>query len=166
MPTYRRGLADRATWAYPASKVRTEQLICDPRGAIPAGLLRIAGVYDDQCHSIPLANQIKRIEARQFTSHLYSRSTANCQSFLHMYDLVDAIERVVDRQADLPPVLPLLIGEAEALSYDELQHTLARLIHREDWETLEIRSPLAPFAKAGASCRRSSRAPTRSFVRG
>ena len=31
------------TWAYPASKVATEQVIRDGRGDIPAALLRIAG---------------------------------------------------------------------------------------------------------------------------
>ena len=49
------------TWAYPASKVRTEQLIRDQRGDIPVVLLRISGVYDDLGHSIPLAQQIQRI---------------------------------------------------------------------------------------------------------
>ena len=46
--------------------------------------------------------------------------------------------------------MALLVGEAETLSYDELQHTLGRLIHGEDWETIEIPAPLAPFAKVGA----------------
>lgn len=138
------------TWAYPESKVRTEQLISDERGDIPALQLRIAGVYDDACHSIPLAHQIQRIEERQLTSHLYSGSTAHGQSFLHMDDLVDAIERAVQRRAELPADLALLIGEPDVLSYDELQHTLARLIHGQDWETLEIPRPLAPVAKVGA----------------
>jgi len=138
------------TWAYPESKVRTEQLIRSERGGIPAVLLRIAGVYDDGCHSIPLAHQIKRIYERQFTSRIYSGSTSHGQSFLHMDDLVDAIALVVERRATLPPELPLLLGEPETLSYDELQHTFARLIHGEDWETLEVPGPLAPLAKAGA----------------
>jgi nucleoside-diphosphate-sugar epimerase len=138
------------TWAYPASKVRTEQLIRDERGGIPAVLLRISGVYDDLCHSIPLAQQIQRINERALTSRVYSGSTAHGQAFLHMDDLVDAIERVVERRAELPPELPLLLGEPEALSYDELQHTLARLIHGETMETVEIPAALAPLAKAGA----------------
>ena len=138
------------TWAYPESKVRTEQLIRDERGTIPAALLRIAGVYDDGCHSIPLAHQIQRIYERDLTSRLYSGSTAHGQSFMHMDDLVDAIERVVDRRATLPPELVLLLGEPEALSYDELQHTIARLIRGESKETIEIPGALAPMAKAGA----------------
>jgi nucleoside-diphosphate-sugar epimerase len=138
------------TWAYPESKVRTEQLIREEHGDIPAALLRIAGVYGDRCHSIPLAHQIQRINERQFTSHLYSGSTSHGQSFMHLDDLVDAIELVLDRRATLPPELPMLLGEAEPLSYDEVQHTLARLIHGEHWETLEVPGPLAPLAKAGA----------------
>ncbi len=138
------------TWAYPESKVRTEQVIRDERGSIPAALLRISGVYDDLCHSIPLAHQIQRIYEREFTSRIYSGSTSHGQSFLHMDDLVDAIALVVERRADLPPEASILLGEPETLSYDELQHTFARLIHGEDWETLEVPKPLTPLAKAGA----------------
>ena len=138
------------TWAYPESKVRTEQLIRDERGDIPAVLLRISGIYDDLCHSIPLAHQIQRIFERQFTSRIYSGSTSHGQSFMHMDDLVDAIALVVERRSQLPPEVPILLGEPEPLSYDELQHTFARLIHGEELETLEVPGPLAPLAKAGA----------------
>lgn len=138
------------TWAYPASKVRTEQIIHDERGEIPAVLLRIAGVYDDMGHSIPLVNQIKRINERALTSRFYSGSTAHGQSFMHMDDLVDAIERVVERRADLGPELVVLLGEAEPLSYDEVQHTIGRLIRGVSTETISIPTVLAPFAKMGA----------------
>ena len=138
------------TWAYPESKVRTEQLIRDERGEIPAVLLRISGVYDDLCHSIPIAHQIQRIYERDLTSRVYSGSTAHGQAFMHMDDLVDAIERVVERRAELPPEMPILLGEPETLSYDELQHTIARLIRGVSKETIEIPGVLAPVAKAGA----------------
>jgi nucleoside-diphosphate-sugar epimerase len=113
-------------------------------------LLRIPGVYDDLCHSIPLAHQIQRISERQFTSRVYSGSTAHGQSFMHMDDLVDAIALAVERRGTLPPEVAILLGEPDALSYDELQHTFARLIHGEDWETLTVPGALAPLAKAGA----------------
>lgn len=138
------------TWAYPASKVRTEQVIHDERGDIPAVLLRIAGVYDDAGHSIPLVNQIKRINERSLTSRFYSGSTAHGQSFMHMDDLVDAIERVVERRAELCPELVVLLGEAEPLSYDEVQHTIGRLIRGVSTETISIPTMFAPIAKIGA----------------
>ena len=138
------------TWAYPESKVRTEQLIRDERGAVAAVLLRISGVYDDRCNSIPLAHQIQRIRERKLTGRFYSGSTAHGQAFMHMDDLVDAIERVVERRAALSPEIAILLGEADPLSYDELQHTMGRLIHGASKETIAIPSALAPLAKAGA----------------
>jgi len=48
-------------WPYPESKVKTERVIHAGRGKIPIVILRIAGVYDDLCHSIPLAQQMQRI---------------------------------------------------------------------------------------------------------
>jgi nucleoside-diphosphate-sugar epimerase len=137
----------RPTWAYPESKVRTEQVIHAGRGTMPTVLLRISGVYDDGCHSIPLAHQIQRVYERQFTNRFYSASTAHGQAFLHLADLIDAIERVVERRATLPPELPLLLGEPEVLSYDEVQHTLSRLLHGESLETIIV--PRLP-AKLGA----------------
>jgi nucleoside-diphosphate-sugar epimerase len=135
------------TWAYPESKVRTEEFLMAEHGDIPVVLLRISGVYDDLCHSIPLAHQIQRIYEQQLAGHLYSGEIAHGQAFMHKDDLVDAIERVVERRAQLPPELPLLLGEPETLSYDELQHTIARLLHGQSWETREVPAPLA---KAGA----------------
>ncbi|MBK5206160.1 MAG: NAD-dependent epimerase/dehydratase family protein [Polaromonas sp.] len=131
------------TWAYPESKVRTEALIRAERGAIPVVILRLAGVYDDVCHSPPLAHQMQRIYERQFASHLYSGETSHGQSFLHMDDLVDAIERVVDRRDKLPPESVLLIGEPQTLSYDELQHSFTRLILDESWETHNVPGSIA-----------------------
>ena len=85
------------TWAYPESKVKTEALIRAERGAIPAVILRFAGVYDDVCHSPPLAHQMQRIYERQFAGHLYSGETSHGQAFIHLDDVVDAIEREIGR---------------------------------------------------------------------
>ncbi len=131
------------TWAYPESKVHTEALIRAERGAIPAAILRLAGVYDDVCHSPPLAHQVQRIYERQLAGHLYSGETSHGQAYVHLDDVVDAIERAVARRAKLPPEVAILIGEPETLSYDELQHTFQRLIHGESWETRDVPGPIA-----------------------
>jgi nucleoside-diphosphate-sugar epimerase len=134
-------------WPYPQSKVETETLIHTERGSIPVVILRIAGVYDDFCHSIPLAHQIERIYERHITSKMFPGHLAHGQSFLHLEDLVDAIIRVIDRRRTLSPSITLLLGEPEPLSYDELQHQFGRLLHNEEWETVQI--PKA-MAKTGA----------------
>jgi len=135
------------TWAYPESKVRTEALIHAKRGAISTVMLRIAGVYDNGCHSPPLSHEIQRIYERQFAGHLYSGETSHGQSFVHMDDVVDSIVRAVDRRAQLPAESVFLIGESDTLSYDELQHTFGRLIFGESWETHKVPGLIA---KVGA----------------
>jgi nucleoside-diphosphate-sugar epimerase len=134
-------------WDYPKSKVRTEQLIRAQHDSIPVVLLRIAGVYDDHAHSIPLANQMQRIYERKLTSHVFPGSTSHGQAFVHLDDLVEALWLTVQKRRELPPELVLLIGENETLSYDELQQTFAHLIHGERWETKEVPKGLA---KTGA----------------
>lgn len=136
-----------ATWDYPRSKIETERAIAQQRGDIPAVLLRIAGVYTDDCSSVPIAQQIQRIYERDFTSHVFPGDTDAGQSFVHLDDAVEAIRLCVELRADLPPLLPLLIGEEDVLSYRELQHRLGELIHGEAWPTFRIPSFVA---KAGA----------------
>lgn len=135
------------TWAYPESKVRTEALIREERDGIPAVILRLAGVYDDVCHSPPLAHQMQRIYEGQLAGHLYSGETSHGQAFVHLDDVVDAIERAVARRAQLPPETAILIGEPDTLSYDELQHTFMRLLHKKSTETQSVPGLIA---KAGA----------------
>ena len=135
------------TWAYPDSKVRTEALIREERGPVPAVMLRFAGVYDDGCHSPPLAHQMQRIYERQLEARLYSGSPSHATAYVHMDDVVDAILGAVERRVSLPPEAPILIGEPEALTYDELHHTFTRLIHGESYELINVPGPIA---KAGA----------------
>ena len=135
------------TWAYPESKVRTEAMIRAERGDVPTVMLRLAGVYDDGCHSPPLAHQMQRINERQLESHLYSGSTSHGTAYVHMDDVVDAIARTVKRRAKLKAEAVMLIGEADALSYDELQHTFMRQIHDESYEAYNVPGPVA---KVGA----------------
>lgn len=130
-------------WDYPKSKVETEWLIREQRGNISAVMLRIAGVYDDRGHSIPITHQIQRIYERQITSKLFPGDISHGQSFLHLDDLIDAIVLTVDHRTELPPETTLLLGEPETLSYHELQRTLGRLIHNEESKTREIPKAVA-----------------------
>ena len=123
-------------WDYPLSKVHTEKLISEMRGKIPAVILRIAGVYDDHCHSIPISNQIQRIYEKQLESHLFSGDDTQGASFLHMDDLVDAIALAVEKRKTLPPEITLLLGEPVTLSYDQLQRQIARLIYGKEIDHL------------------------------
>jgi nucleoside-diphosphate-sugar epimerase len=134
-------------WDYPQSKAATEELIRHERGRMRAVSLRIAGVYADTCHSIPLANQIQRIYERRLTSNVFPGDVSRGQAFVHLDDVVEALVQTVQHRHQLGPEEAVLIGESETLSYDELQRSCGRLIHGEEWETRSIPKALA---KTGA----------------
>src|ERR687891_116299 len=83
--------ATEAEWDYPRSKLEAEKAIDEARGAIPCMILRIAGVYDEDCHSLPIAQQIRRIYEKQFESYFFPGDPQHGQPFVHLDDLIDAL---------------------------------------------------------------------------
>lgn len=134
-------------WDYPRSKVETESVIKAEHGTIPIVVLRIAGVYDEWCHSIPIAQQIRRIFERDVTSHLFPGDLHHGQAFVHLDDTVAAIVTSVERRMDLPAEATFLIGEPRTLSYGDLQDRIGHLTYGEEWATRQIPKVLA---KVGA----------------
>jgi len=132
-------------WAYPVSKVKTEKVIHDERGNIPTAVLRISGVYDDDCHSIPIANQIQRIYENQMNAHLFAGKVSHGSDFIHMNDLVNAITACVELRHTLPEEQILLIGEGKTLSYGYLQQKISNLIEGKDIKTIAIPKTIAKF---------------------
>ena len=135
-------------WQYRKSKVLTEDLILKNRRNMSAVILRIAGVYDNRCHSIPLSNQIQRIYENQLEGHVFAGDLSHGASFMHMDDLIDAIWLTVEQRNSLPKELVLVLGEEETLSYDKLQREFSRLIYGKEWKTWSLPKPLA---KIGAT---------------
>ena len=105
-------------------------------------------VYDDLCHSIPIAHQIQRIHEKRLTARVFPGDVHRGQTFVHLDDMIDAIVRTIERRAQLPPVAVVVIGEPVTASYDTLQRTIGQLLHGEEWTTREIPKPVA---KAGAA---------------
>jgi len=123
------------TWDYPLSKVHTEKLIHELRGKIPAVILRVAGVYDDMCHSIPISHQIQRIYEKKLEARLFAGNICHGSSFVHMADLIEAISLAVENRKKLPPETVLLIGEPVTLSYDCCQRTISCLLYNKELTT-------------------------------
>lgn len=128
---------------YPQSKLDAEELLRQRHGDLPVVLLRPAGIYDEQCRAAFLAQQIANIHERLLVSRVYPGDPESGQPCLHVDDFADAVARLIERRRELPAELPLLLGEPETMSYDELQSTIGRLLHGEDWETQQIPKVLA-----------------------
>jgi nucleoside-diphosphate-sugar epimerase len=125
-------------WDYPKSKVRTEEKIHELRGNIPSVILRIAGVYDNKCHSIPISHQIQRIYEKQLESRVFAGNASHGAAFIHMDDLVDAIEKAVENRKSLPAETVLLLGEEKTLSYDQLQRKISELLFHKEFTTIRV----------------------------
>lgn len=134
-------------WDYPKSKVATEEIIKDYRGDIPAVMLRVAGVYNEEGHSIPIANQIQRVYERQITARLYPGDTSHGSTFVHLDDVVSAIVKALEKRKKLPAELTLNIGGDDILSYREMQEIISYEIFGKKMPIVEIPKLVA---KAGA----------------
>jgi nucleoside-diphosphate-sugar epimerase len=137
----------QAKWAYPQSKLRAEEVIRTEHGDIPYVILRIAGVYDEQCHSLPVSQQIARIYEKQLESFVFPGDASHGQALVHLNDLADCIQKVLERRQHLGGEELFLIAEPDVMSYDELQDRIGELIHGKEWPTIRIPKIVA---KAGA----------------
>lgn len=134
-------------WEYPKSKVITEDLIHKMRGPIHSVILRIAGVYDDHCHSIPISEQVQRIYEKQLESHFFPGNLTHGASYIHMDDLVKVIQVVIEKRRGLPEEALFVIGEPKTLSYQQMQNTIGQILYAKPWKTIRVPKW---FAKLGA----------------
>ncbi len=130
-------------WHYPKSKVLVEKLMYELRGEMSIVSMRIAGVYDDRCHSTRLANQIQRIYENQLEGHVFPGDISHGVAFVHMDDVIESFRLAVEKRKELPSELTLLIGEEETLSYDELQRRFSYSIYGKEWNTVSLPKSLA-----------------------
>lgn len=94
-----------------------------------------------------LAHQIQRIYERRVSGSVYAGDIERGQAFIHIDDLAQLVQRIVQRRGDLPADLALLAGEPAVMTYEALQNQLALQLHGEQrWRTVELPKPLA---KAG-----------------
>lgn len=138
----------RAEWQYPESKLAAEDVIRSEAGDLPAVILRLAGVYDEYGHSLPITQNIRRIAEKELESYFYPGDAERGQAFVHLDDLVDCFEQTVEHRGELDAYETFLIAEDECLSYEKLQDLIGEELHGvEDWPTIRIPKSLA---KAGA----------------
>lgn len=131
-------------WVYPRSKAAAEHVVEEFRGSIPAVILRLAGVYDEERMVPTLARQFARIYSREVHSYFYSGSVLVGQAMLHREDMHDAFSRTIEARSRLAGLTSLLIGESDAMGYDALQDEIGRLLHgKDDWPTYRVPKSLA-----------------------
>jgi nucleoside-diphosphate-sugar epimerase len=137
----------RGEWDYPRSKIAAENLLRREHGSLAVVVLRMAGVYDEEGHSLPLGQQISRIYERKLESILFPGDKTLGQPFLHLDDLVECVRATIARRRGLGGFEVFLVAEPDVMSYEELQEQIGMLVHGREWPTIRIPKPVA---KAGA----------------
>lgn len=117
------------------------------RGKIPLVILRLGGVYDERCHSLPLAQQIRRIYEKKFESCLFPGDKTHGRAVVHLADVASGLQHVIAWRQELKAEELFLIAESEVLSYMELQERFGHLLYGPAWPSLQ-RPPLV--ARMGA----------------
>jgi nucleoside-diphosphate-sugar epimerase len=110
-------------------------------------ILRIGGVYNEDGHTVPIAQQIARIYEKRFESYFFPGDPSAGQAFVHLDDLVDLVYKVIENRARLKSYEVLLVAEPDMVSYDDLQDLIGQELHGEGWPTIRIPKIIA---KAGA----------------
>jgi nucleoside-diphosphate-sugar epimerase len=75
-----------ATWDYPHWQLEAERVVQHERGSLPTVILRIAPVYDKDCHSPLLAHYISRIYEKRLESYFFPGDLTHGQAFVHLVD--------------------------------------------------------------------------------
>ena len=130
-------------WEYPQSKVISEQILFEENDNVHLVIFRIAGCYDDYCNSIPIAQQIKRIQENQLQKHFFPGDIEAGSPFLHLDDLAEAFFSAVQKRNDLPHEVVMLLGESKTYSYDAFQRRLGKLILNKEFTTYPVPKWLA-----------------------
>lgn len=124
--------------AYPQPKLEAERVLQREHGSIPVVILRIGGVYDEQGHTAPIAQQIDRIARKDLQSYLFPGDRGNWQAYVHLDDLVDLVRRAIDRRDAMGSYEVFLVAEPDKMEYGELREQIGRLVHGESWRTVRI----------------------------
>ena len=125
-----------AKWEYPRSKVETEKIVQEKN--ISSVILRISGIYDDECHSIPISQHIARIYEKKLESHFFPGNPHHGASFMHMDDLIQALLSILEKRKELHSKELFVLGEPKVLSFQDLQNDIGLLLHGKKWWTFRI----------------------------
>lgn len=136
-----------AEWAYPQSKLKTEEIIREEHGKIPAVILRIAGVYNEEGNSLPVGQHIKRIHEKNMESFFFPGRKNAGQAYVHLDDLTECFLQTIEHRHTLGELETFLIAEPDVMTHEELQDAIGEMLHGKEWPTIRI--PKAA-AKVGA----------------
>lgn len=140
-------------WAYPAHKMRCEELLEAATMPQPRCELVLAGVYSDWCELVPLYFQLERARQPSLHSNLYPGPTDRGLTYVHVDDVASAFEKALTILHGCSGLHRYLIGEDEPMTYAAIHGSARTAFGHED---AQLRRVPRLMAKAGAAVFRAT----------
>ncbi|MFQ5957191.1 MAG: NAD-dependent epimerase/dehydratase family protein [Candidatus Brocadiales bacterium] len=105
---------------YGESKRRAEEVVISFKNHLKVFVVRLAGVYAQECRLIPLAHQIASIYKKDIGSKFLPGGGLGGISYVHIEDVVDGLERMIILRSQIPSGAVYILSEEEYLPYAEL----------------------------------------------
>jgi nucleoside-diphosphate-sugar epimerase len=132
-----------AGWAYPAHKIRCEQILEAWDIPQPRVELVLAGVYTAWAELVPLYQHIERVRASPLERRFYPGPTDRGLTYVHEDDAAEAFARALRACRGRSGVHRYLIGEEHPVTYAQIQTEASRAFFEKPLKVLRVPKVLA-----------------------
>ena len=105
---------------YGKSKIEGEKIVLEKKEKIRTTILRLSGVYSNDCRLIPLANQIAFIWRKSFGYKILPGKGEGGISYVHIEDVLDAFEKTIFMFKEIPSGSIFIVSEDEYVPINNL----------------------------------------------
>ena len=113
-----------STFYYGTSKIEGEKIILEKKEKMRTTILRLAGVYSNDCRLIPLANQIAFMWRKSFGYKILPGKGEGGISYVHIEDVLDAFEKTIFMFKEIPSGSILIVSEDEYVPINNLYNQI------------------------------------------
>jgi nucleoside-diphosphate-sugar epimerase len=113
-----------STFYYGKSKIEGEKIVLEKKEKIRTTILRLSGVYSNNCRLIPLANQIAFIWRKGFGYKILPGKAEGGISYVHIEDVLDAFEKTIFMFKEIPSGSILIVSEDEYVPINNLYNQI------------------------------------------
>lgn len=116
---------------YGKSKIAGERIALEFKEKIKTTILRLSGVYSNDCELIPLANKIAFIWKKSFGYRILPGNGNGGLSYIHIEDVLDAFEKTISTSNEIPSGSIFILSEDDYVSIKEIYGTIFYEIYGE-----------------------------------
>jgi nucleoside-diphosphate-sugar epimerase len=139
-----------AGFAYARSKRAGEELVREHAEQFPGTIVRMAAMFSDWCEYPPLYVFLRTWLSRDWNARILGGRGRSAVPYLHVDDLVDLFERIVDQRQVLPRMTVVNASPSHCTSHRELFEAAT---HAYFGETVEPQLVPRPLAALGVNLR-------------